>query len=207
MPNGVPHPRIGCKEVIEAMVAHPHFNAPLEGANRGRGIAIGHRFNSGQTSSATINVNSNGTISLLTGSVDIGGTRTAVAMQAAEVLGLGADDVTPVVVDTDSVGYTGSTGGSRTAYDTGLAAIAAAEEVKRQMMARAALIWEVQPEDVEFQDGVFTLHQEPGRQNDLQRAGPTTYPHRRGYNLLRVSGLNRRGVHLLREYRGRGGGP
>ena len=161
MPNGVPHPRIGCKEVIEAMMAHPHFKSPLEGPNRGRGVAIGHRFNSGQTSSATINVNSNGTISLLVGSVDIGGTRTAVAMQAAEVLGLGAGDVTPVVVDTDSVGYTGSTGGSRTAYDTGLAAIAAAEEVKRQMMARAALIWEVQPKDVEFQDGVFTCSKNP----------------------------------------------
>jgi len=69
-------------------------------------------------------VNTDGTISLLTGSVDIGGTRTAVAMQAAEVLGLRAEDVKPTVVDTDAIGYTGSTGGSRTTYDTGLAAIA-----------------------------------------------------------------------------------
>jgi CO/xanthine dehydrogenase Mo-binding subunit len=71
-------------------------------------------------------VNADGTISLLTGSVDIGGTRTAGAMQAAEVLGLRAEDVKPIVVDTDAIGYTGSTGGSRTTYDTGLAAIAAA---------------------------------------------------------------------------------
>ena len=155
MPNGIPHPRIGCKEVLEAMIAHPHYSTPLEGANRGRGIAIGHRFNSGQASSATIHVNSDGTINLLTGSVDIGGTRTAVAMQAAEVLGLRAEDVAPTVVDTDSVAYTGATGGSRTAYDTGLAAIACAEDVKKQMMERAALLWEVQPEDVEFNDGVF----------------------------------------------------
>ena len=77
------------------------------------------------------------------------------------MLGLRAEDVTPVVADTDSVGYTGSTGGSRTAYDTGLAAIAAAEEVKRQMMTRAALIWEVQPEDVEFQDGAFICTKNP----------------------------------------------
>ncbi len=161
MPNGMPHPRIGCKEVMEAMINHPHYSAPLEGSNRGRGISVGHRFNSGQMSSATIHVNSNGTINLLTGSVDIGGTRTAVAMQAAEVLGLKAEDVMPTVVDTDSVGYTGSTGGSRTTYDTGLAAIAAAEQVKRQMMARAALIWEVQAEDVEFVDGVFTCKKNP----------------------------------------------
>jgi CO/xanthine dehydrogenase Mo-binding subunit len=116
---------------------------------------VGHRFNAGQVSSATINVNNDGTINLITGSVDIGGTRTAVAMQAAEALGLRAEDVIPTVVDTDSVGYTANTGGSRVTFDTGLAAIAAAEEVKRQMMARAAKIWEVQVQDVEFRDGVF----------------------------------------------------
>ena len=69
--------------------------------------------------------------------------------------GLRSEDVAPTVVDTDSIGYTGSTGGSRVAYDTGLAAIATAEEVKRQMVARAATVWEVQPEDVDFRDGVF----------------------------------------------------
>ena len=155
LPTGIPHARFGCKEMEEAMKAHPHYSAPLEGPNQGRGVAVGYRWQGGQQSSATINVNSNGTINLITGSVDIGGTRTAVAMQAAEVLGLRAEDVAPTVVDTDSVGYTATTGGSRTAFDTGLAAIAAAEEVKRQMSARAALIWEVQEEDVVFEDGTF----------------------------------------------------
>ncbi len=155
LPTGIPHARFGCKEMEEAMKAHPHYSAPLEGPNQGRGVAVGYRWQGGQQSSATINVNSNGTINLITGSVDIGGTRTAVAMQAAEVLGLRAEDVAPTVVDTDSVGYTATTGGSRTAFDTGLAAIAAAEEVKRQMGARAALIWEVQEEDVAFENGTF----------------------------------------------------
>jgi CO/xanthine dehydrogenase Mo-binding subunit len=155
MPNGVAHGHFGCRELEEAMKAHPHYNAPLGGPNRGRGVAVGFRAQGGQTSSATINVNSSGTINLITGSVDIGGTRTAVAMQAAEILGLTAEDVNPSVGDTDSVGYTANTGGSRTAFDTGLAAIAAAEEVKLRMKSRAALLWEVQDEDVDFQDGVF----------------------------------------------------
>ena len=155
MPNGVAHGHFGCRELEEAMKAHPHYNAPLGGPNRGRGVAVGFRAQGGQTSSATINVNGSGTINLITGSVDIGGTRTAVAMQAAEILGLTAEDVNPSVGDTDSVGYTANTGGSRTAFDTGLAAIAAAEEVKLRMKSRAALLWEVQDEDVEFQDGVF----------------------------------------------------
>jgi CO/xanthine dehydrogenase Mo-binding subunit len=161
MPNGAVYPRIGCKELEEAMMAHPHYQTPLEGPNRGRGISVGHRFNAGNMSSATIAVNSDGTINVITGSVDIGGTRTAIAMQAAEVLGLRAQDVNPSVADTDSVGYTGNTAGSRTAYDTGLAAIGAAEEVKKQMIARAAKIWEVQPQDVEFKDGVFVCTKNP----------------------------------------------
>lgn len=161
MPNGVAHGRFGCRELEEAMKAHPHYNAPLGGPHRGRGVAVAFRAQGGQTSSATINVNSNGTINLITGSVDIGGTRTAVAMQAAEILGLAAEDVNPSVGDTDSVGYTANTGGSRTAFDTGLAAIAAAEEVKARMKTRAARLWEVQAEDVEFRDGVFICNRNP----------------------------------------------
>ena len=161
-PSGVPHLRFGCQEVEEAMKAHPHYNAPLEGPNRGRGVAVGYRLNGGGSgSSATINVNANGTINLITGSVDIGGTRTAVAMQAAEVLGIPAEDVNPTVVDTDAVGFTGTTGGSRIAFDTGRAAINTAEQVILQMSARAALLWEVQPEDVEFSDGSFICTKNP----------------------------------------------
>jgi CO/xanthine dehydrogenase Mo-binding subunit len=161
MPTGVPHAIIGCREMEEEMRTHPHYSAPLDGPNQGRGVAVGFRWQGGQASSATIHVNGNGTINLITGSVDIGGTRTAVAMQAAEVLGLQAEDVSPTVVDTDSIGYTAVTGGSRTAFDTGLAAMAAAEEVKRQMSARAALIWEVQEKDVAFQDGTFICTNDP----------------------------------------------
>src|SRR5215510_3106458 len=161
MPNGVPHPRIGCQEVLETMRAHPHYHAPLTGPHRGRGIAVGHRFNSGNLSSATIHVNSDGTINLLTGSVDIGGTRTAVAMQVAEVLGLPPEAIAPTVVDTDTIGYTATTGGSRIAFDTGLAAIAAAEEVKQQMTARAAFLWQRPVADVIFTDGVFTCTTQP----------------------------------------------
>ena len=161
MPNGVPHAVFGCVEMEEAMKTHPHYSAPLDGPNQGRGIAVGFRWQGGQSSSATINVNTDGTINLIEGSVDIGGTRTAVAMQAAEVLGITAEDVNPSVADTDTIGYTATTGGSRTAFDTGLAAIAAAEEIIKVMSGRAALIWEAQPEDVEFRDGTFIFTRNP----------------------------------------------
>ncbi len=161
LPNGAKLGPVGNIEIIERMQAHPHYTAPLEGPNRGRGVALGFWGNGGNQSSCTINVNADGTISVITGSVDIGGTRPAVAMQAAEVLGLSAEDAIPSVGDTDSVGWTGVTGGSRTAFSTGIAAITAAEDIKRQMIARAALLWEGEPDDVEFKDGVFSSKKNP----------------------------------------------
>jgi xanthine dehydrogenase molybdenum-binding subunit len=154
--TGVPHAHVGLKEVMEVMKAHPHYTAPLGGPNRGRGVATGYRLNGGGSgSSATINVLANGTVNLTTGSIDLSGTRVAIAMQVAEALGLSSEEVTPQVVDTDSVGWTGGSGGSRITFDTGLAAIAAAQLVIEQMGARAARLWEVQPEDVQFVDGIF----------------------------------------------------
>jgi CO/xanthine dehydrogenase Mo-binding subunit len=159
--SGVTLPRVGCIEVEEAIKSSEHYNSPLGGPNRGRGVAMGWWFNAGMQSSATIAVNANGTISLITGSVDIGGTRASVAMQAAEVLGIAAEDVNPTVGDTDSVGWTGLTGGSRTTFSTGIAAIEAANKIIDLMKARAAIIWETQPEDVDFTDGSFVSTKNP----------------------------------------------
>ncbi len=154
--DGPVSPRIGAIETLEAAQAHDHNRAPVGGPNRGRGVAMGFWFNGGGPSCCTISVNDDGTVTLIEGSADIGGTRAAIAMQAAEVLGIDAHDVSPKVVDTDSIGYTGGTGGSRTAYATGFAAYEAAQDVVRRMKERLALIWETTPEDIEFSDAMFS---------------------------------------------------
>ena len=156
-----PFRRIGCVEVLEAMKNHPHYTAPLEGLNRGRGIAVGYWFNIGEQSSVNISVNKDGTVSLTEGSTDIGGTRTSIAMQAAEVLGIPAEDVHPSVVDTDSIGFTVGTGGSRVTFATGWAAHEAAQDVKRQIIERAALIWEVGPDTVQMEKGIISSKADP----------------------------------------------
>ncbi|MCH8869488.1 MAG: xanthine dehydrogenase family protein molybdopterin-binding subunit [Chloroflexi bacterium] len=159
-PDGPAFPRIGCVEVLEAMKNHPHYSAPL-GPNQGRGVAIGYWFNIGFESSVNINVNADGTVSLIEGSTDIGGTRASIAMQAAEVLGIPMEDVRPTVVDTDSIGFTAVTGGSRTTYATGWAAYEAAQDVARQMVERAATIWDVDADGIELKDGVFQSKADP----------------------------------------------
>src|SRR5207237_8453285 len=115
--------------------------ARLEGKNRGRGVATGFWFNIGLKSSATASVNADGTVSLVEGSTDIGGTRTSIAMQLAEALGIRAEEVRPVVGDTEMVGYSDVTGGSRVTFASGWAVYEAGMDIKRQLVERAAKIW------------------------------------------------------------------
>ena len=153
--------RIGLVECLEAARNHDHYRTPLEGPNRGRGLAAGFWFNRGFQSAVNISVNPDGTVNLIEGSVDIGGSRASIAQQAAETLGVAYEDVKPTVVDTDSIGYTMVTGGSRTTFATGWAAIEAAEDVKGQMVERAAKIWDTAVEDVQYKGGVLSHKSDP----------------------------------------------
>ena len=158
-------PRIGFLETVQAAKDHEHYSQPLtkghSGTLVGRGAAAGFWFNGTGPSSATASVISDGTVSLVEGSPDIGGSRAAVAMQLAEVLGIAAEDVKPQVGDTDSVGFTSVTGGSGVAFKTGWACYEAALDVKRQMVQRAATIWDVSADDVEYQDAVISHKSDP----------------------------------------------
>ena len=153
--DGPVFPVIGNVECLEAAKDSAQYKRELDGPYRGRGVASGFWFNIGFQSSCSIAVNADGTISLVEGSTDIGGPRASVAMQAAEVLGISAEDVHPTVADTDSVGYTAMTGGSRTTFATGWAAYETAQDIKKQMIGRAASIWDVSADDVEMEDGIF----------------------------------------------------
>jgi CO/xanthine dehydrogenase Mo-binding subunit len=151
--DGPVYPRIGMVETTRAAQASEHYHTPLSGRNRGRGVASGFWFNCGLKSSVTATVNADGTVSLVEGSTDIGGTRTSVAMQLAETLGIAAEEVVPTVADTDGIGYTDVTGGSRVTFATGYAAYEAARDIQRQMVARASAHWEVDPAQVRYEEG------------------------------------------------------
>ncbi len=153
---GPPFKRIGFVETVEAIKNSAHYKSKLTGPNRGRGVASGFWFNVGLQSSATVNIHTDGTVSVVTGSVDVGGTRAAQAMIAAEVLGADINDVRPIVADTDSIGHTDVTGGSRTAFATGWAVYDAANDALRQLKERVAKTWEKKPEEVAFANGLFS---------------------------------------------------
>jgi len=154
--TGTLHASIGVYQVLQAAKQHPHYGAPLSGRNRGRGIALGFWTNWGAQSSCLIHVNSDGTVALVTGSVDITGTRTSLAMQAAEILGLPLDQIRSSFTDTDAIGYGNTSAGSRTTMATGIAAIKAAQDVIAQMSERAAMLWGVPSGTVSYHKGTFT---------------------------------------------------
>jgi len=154
---GPPFKRIGFIETCEAIKQSDHYNSKLSGSYRGRGVASGFWFNAGMQSSATVNIHTDGTASVVTGSPDIGGSRASMAMITAEVLGLPVTDVRPLVADTDSIGHTDVTGGSRVTFATGMAVYEAAQDAARQLRERAAKVWEVKPEEVELKDGAVSL--------------------------------------------------
>ena len=156
---------IGTKQVLETARASDHWNSPVgtsgNGNLRGRGVATGFWRNAGRRSSVDLAVNYDGTVALTEGSVDIGGTRAAIAMQAAEALGIPAESVIPSVVNTDSIGYTDSTGGSRTCYATGFAAYEAAQMVVAEMKLRAAMLWEIDEGDIQYMCGIYSSISDP----------------------------------------------
>ena len=154
---GPPFKRIGFIETLEAIKNSDHYKSKLGGPYRGRGVASGFWFNAGMQSSASVNIHTDGTASVVTGSPDIGGSRASMAMITAEVLGLPVTDVRPLVADTDSIGHTDVTGGSRVTFATGMAVYEAAQDAVRQLRERAAKLWEVKPEEVDFHDGAVNL--------------------------------------------------
>ncbi|GIX06447.1 MAG: oxidoreductase [Candidatus Poribacteria bacterium] len=167
-------PRVGYLETVRAAMESDHYKTPLEPSpdptkRRGRGVASGFWFNGGGPSSVLVKVNEDGTVDLIEGSTDIGGTRASCAMIVAEVLGLPAEDVHPHVVDTDSIGYTSVTGGSSVTHKTGWASYLAAQEVREEVIRRAALLWSVEPAEVEYHDdGTLTCKSDPSKKTTFK---------------------------------------
>ncbi len=188
---GMPHPRIGLVECLEALKASDHYQSdPAEGA--ARGVAVGFWFNIGEQSSATVNLNEDGTATVITGSPDIGGSRASMALMAAEELGIDVYSITPVVADTEAVGFTDVTEGSRATFATGKAVVEACRELKVELCRRAAQIMGVDEAEVEWVDGVAVS---PGHGGEpLTLAAITAQAKRTGGPLTATASLNAAGA-------------
>ena len=143
---------VGYQETLDAARNHPHWNAPL-GRNQGRGIASGYWFNVGGETSCAVSVLEDGTVMVMSGTPDIGGSRASLVMMAAEILQIDVSQVRAVVADTSSLGFNRHTGGSRVTFAAGMMVVDAARDVVVQLRERAAQIWDIDVDAVDWRDG------------------------------------------------------
>src|SRR5690606_29613220 len=143
--HGPVYPRIGFVETIEEAKKHAHYTTPLSKATTGllygRGVASGFWFNAGGESSAQVNINEDGTVVVITGHPDIGGSRASTANITAELLGIDYKKVSVLIGDTSVIGFSNLTGGSRVTYASAMAVTESTREVINTLKARAAKIW------------------------------------------------------------------
>ncbi|MHA1571202.1 MAG: xanthine dehydrogenase family protein molybdopterin-binding subunit, partial [Alphaproteobacteria bacterium] len=148
-------PKFGPIGFVETLVAardHGHYAAPL-GANQGRGVASGFWFNFGGQTCVSMNIHADGSVALSVGTPDIGGSRASMSQMAAEELGIAYDKIHTIIADTGSLGYNDISEGSRVTFSTGLATIQAARDAVVKLCGRAAQIWGISPDAVEWVDG------------------------------------------------------
>src|SRR5215472_13448474 len=149
---GPTFPRIGYVETLRAAKDHPHYHAPL-GKLQGRGVASGFWFNAGGESSAQVNITEDGNVVVTTGHPDIGGSRAGIANICAELLGIDYRRVSVIIGDTQTVGFSNLTGGSRVLFASAMVVTQSTEKIIHTLRERAAKIWGIDPEAVKWENG------------------------------------------------------
>ena len=159
--SGAVVPGNGLMETLAAIKEKINWPQTLEDGH-GIGLALCEWRSGSGPSTAAISVNDDGTVSLLTGSVDISGSDTSLAAIAAESLGIPMDKVIVAKRDTDLAPYTGQSGGSRIVYSQGTAVKRAAEDTLSKLMSLASERLGVPQDALGSEDGrVYVLDNAP----------------------------------------------
>ena len=159
--SGAVVPTNGLMETLEAIREKIDWPRDLEDGH-GVGLALCEWRSGSGPSTASISVNDDGTVSLLTGSVDISGSDTSLAAIAAEALGIPMESVVVSKRDTDQAPYTGQSGGSRIVYSQGTAVQRAAENTIEKLTALAAERLGLPEDALACEDGrIYVMDNEP----------------------------------------------
>ena len=180
MATGQPWQSNGAKQVLARLAEHPFWKNRAEWSKsgnkdghgrRGTGLAVGGWIPGLQPTGATVRLNPDGSVSVLTGQVDIAGTNIALAQIAASAYGIDVDKVRITTGDTDTAPMTGLSAGSKTIYTVGTAVLEAAKDAKRQTLEIAAAEMEASVHDLEIEDGRVVVRGMPDRSITLAQIG------------------------------------
>lgn len=181
--DGRPFTSAGLKDCLtEVARASKWHQTKYSEGTRGKGVAVVQHISGVLASGALVRINQDGTVTVYTGSVDLGtGSATVLVQMAAEELGLPLEDVNIVMGDTDATPYDWSTSASRTTYVSGHAVKAAAADAKIQLFNLASSELEANPQDLESQAGKVLVKgssekgltfKQLGRISHWQKGGP-----------------------------------
>ncbi len=170
-------PRIGLLESLEKAREQPlwaqRLSQPvpseLAGWKIGVGVAAGGWPGGTETAAAACRLEKDGTITVIIGTVDLTGSDTSLALIAAEGLGTAVTSVNVAHDNTDTMPYSGATGGSKTVYSMGPAVLAAAREARQQILAIAADMLEAAVGDLGIEGDKVVVRGVPGRSVELAK--------------------------------------
>jgi CO/xanthine dehydrogenase Mo-binding subunit len=168
-PDGTPWPPIGLVQCLERAEPIYRGEQAAAGPNEGVGVALGGWFGGTEPASALCRLESDGTLKVAIGSVDLTGTNAGLQVVAAEAFGFdSADQVRVTTADTDAAPYAGATGGSKTMYTMGPAVLKAAQEARERVLKIAAAELEAAVEDLEMVNGEVRVKGVPGKIKTLR---------------------------------------
>jgi CO/xanthine dehydrogenase Mo-binding subunit len=171
-------PRIGLLECVEEIEKHPLWAKraelkeapePLKGWKIGIGFAVGGWPGGTEPAAAACRLESDGTFTVVVGSVDLTGSDTSMALIAAEALGCSVASVNVAHDSTDTMPYSGGTGGSKTTYTLGAAVLAAARDARQQILIIASEMLEAAVDDLEIEHGKVVVRGVPGKSIELKK--------------------------------------
>jgi CO/xanthine dehydrogenase Mo-binding subunit len=156
-PTGQRYESIGAKQTLEAALEMIGYGRPLPD-DEAIGIACGWWPSYASPSGAYVKLNGDGTGTIITGALESGtGAVMALPLLAAEVLGMQPGDFSVRAQDTEAGPWDFGATGSQTTFNNGRAVIAAATEVREQLLDLAADRLEVDRADLELVDGAVRV--------------------------------------------------
>ncbi|PYN98227.1 MAG: xanthine dehydrogenase [Candidatus Rokuibacteriota bacterium] len=178
MANNQPWLNNGAIEVLQRIAEHPLWKNRAQwkasgknGRLRGTGLALGGWLGGLQPTGATVRLNPDGSLQVLTGQVDIAGTNIALAQIAASAYGVDIDKVKITTGDTDVAPVTGLSAGSKTVYTVGVAVMEAAKDARKQTLEIAAKEMEAAVQDLEIENERVVVRGVPDRGVTLAQIG------------------------------------
>ncbi len=127
-------------------------------------------------SSASIKMNEDGSVNLMTGSSDIGqGSDTVLAQIAAEELGIRFEDIRVITADTDLTPMCLGTYGDRVTFIGGNAVVNAARDVKKQLLELASELLEANVDDLGSREGRIFVKGSPEKGMSIQELAEFSY--------------------------------